>query len=74
MEIEIGIAVNAKVRARAAKTVKGECRRWGFPYSVSLGFLQRNQNQTPEESLEVPEAGGEADCVTRRGWMWWRIF
>jgi hydroxymethylglutaryl-CoA lyase len=30
----------------------------GFPYSISPGFLKRNQNQTPEESLEALEAVG----------------
>ena len=53
----IGIVVNAKGAERAVKT--GAVSTLGFPYSVSPGFLQRNQNQTPEESLEALEAVGE---------------
>jgi hydroxymethylglutaryl-CoA lyase len=53
----IGIVVNAKGADRAVKT--GRVSTLGFPYSVSPGFLQRNQNQTPEESLEALEAVGE---------------
>jgi hydroxymethylglutaryl-CoA lyase len=53
----IGIVVNAKGAERAVKT--GGVSTLGFPYSVSPGFLQRNQNQTPEESLEALEAVGE---------------
>jgi hydroxymethylglutaryl-CoA lyase len=53
----IGIVVNAKGAERAVKT--GRVSTVGFPYSVSPGFLQRNQNQTPEESLEALEAVGE---------------
>jgi hydroxymethylglutaryl-CoA lyase len=53
----IGIVVNAKGAERAVKT--GRVSTLGFPYSVSPGFLQRNQNQTPEESLEALEAVGE---------------
>jgi len=57
-EVEIiGIVVNAKGAERAVKT--GAVTTLGFPYSVSPGFLQRNQNQTPEESLEALEAVGE---------------
>ena len=55
MEI-IGIVVNAKGAERAIKT--DAVRTLGFPYSISPGFLQRNQNQTPEESLESLEAVG----------------
>src|SRR3984957_16655217 len=43
----IGIVVNAKGAERAIKT--GSVQTLGFPYSISPGFLQRNQNQTPEE-------------------------
>ena len=53
----IGIVVNAKGAERAVKT--GAVQTLGFPYSVSPGFLQRNQNQTPEESLDALEAVGE---------------
>ena len=53
----IAIVVNAKGAERAVKT--GAVSTLGFPYSVSPGFLQRNQNQTPEESLEALEAVGE---------------
>ena len=53
----IGIVVNAKGAERAVKT--GRVSTLGFPYSVSPEFLQRNQNQTPEESLEALEAVGE---------------
>jgi hydroxymethylglutaryl-CoA lyase len=53
----IAIVVNAKGAERAVKT--GAVSTLGFPYSVSPGFLQRNQNMTPEESLEALEAVGE---------------
>ncbi len=52
----IGICVNEKGAERAIKT--GAVTTLGFPYSISPGFLQRNQNQTPEESLEALEAVG----------------
>ncbi len=52
----IGICVNEKGAERAVKT--GAVTTLGFPYSISPGFLQRNQNQTPEESLEALEAVG----------------
>src|SRR5580698_2975939 len=54
----IGIVVNQKgaERAIAAEAVT----TLGFPYSVSPEFLRRNQNQTPEESLEALEAAGQA--------------
>ncbi|WP_260741827.1 hydroxymethylglutaryl-CoA lyase [Tunturiibacter lichenicola] len=52
----IGIVVNAKGAERAVKT--GSVQTLGFPYSVSPTFLQRNQNQTPEESLEELETIG----------------
>ena len=38
----IGIVVNAKGAERAIKT--GSVQTLGFPYSISPGFLQRNQN------------------------------
>ncbi len=52
----IGVCVNEKGAERAVKT--GAVTTLGFPYSISPGFLQRNQNQTPEESLEALEAVG----------------
>jgi hydroxymethylglutaryl-CoA lyase len=52
----IAIVVNEKGAERAIKT--GSVQTLGFPYSISPGFLQRNQNQTPEESLEALEAIG----------------
>ena len=52
----IGIVVNAKGAERAVKT--GNVQTLGFPYSVSQTFLQRNQNQTPEESLDALEEIG----------------
>ncbi|ADW68171.1 hydroxymethylglutaryl-CoA lyase [Granulicella tundricola] len=52
----IGIVVNEKGAERAVKS--GAVQTLGFPYSISPGFLQRNQNQTPEESLEALEAVG----------------
>ena len=53
----IGIVVNAKGAERAIKSES--VQTLGFPYSISPGFLQRNQNQTPEESLEALERVGE---------------
>ena len=53
----IGIVVNEKGAERAVKT--GSVQTLGFPYSISAAFLQRNQNQTPEESLEELEKVGE---------------
>ena len=52
----IGIVVNPKGAERAIKTET--VQTLGFPYSISPGFLQRNQNQTPEESLEALEQVG----------------
>ncbi len=52
----IGIVVNEKGAERAVKS--GAVSTLGFPYSISTAFLQRNQNQTPEESLEALEAVG----------------
>ncbi len=49
----IGIVVNAKGAERAVAT--SAVQTLGFPYSVSPEFLQRNQRQTPEESLEALE-------------------
>jgi hydroxymethylglutaryl-CoA lyase len=54
----IGIVVNAKGAERALATEA--VSTLGFPYSISPEFLRRNQNQTPEESLEALEAVGQA--------------
>lgn len=51
-EVEIiGIVVNEKGAERAIATES--VRTLGFPYSISPGFLERNQHQTPEESLDA---------------------
>ena len=50
----IGIVVNAKGAERAINA--GGVKSLGFPYSVSPEFLKRNQNQTPEETLDALEA------------------
>jgi hydroxymethylglutaryl-CoA lyase len=51
-EVEIiGIVVNEKGAERAIATES--VRTLGFPYSISPAFLERNQHQTPEESLDV---------------------
>ena len=47
----IGIVVNEKGAERATRT--RAVHTLGFPFSISAGFLHRNQNQTPEESLAV---------------------
>ena len=49
----IGIVVNEKGVERAAATKK--VTTIGFPYSISENFLKQNQNQTPEEALDVLE-------------------
>jgi len=49
----IGIVVNTKGAERAIQT--GAVHTLGFPYSISPQFLQRNQNQTPEEALHALE-------------------
>jgi hydroxymethylglutaryl-CoA lyase len=54
----IGIVVNPKGAERAIAT--NAVSTLGFPYSISPEFLRRNQNQTPEESLEALEAVGQA--------------
>jgi hydroxymethylglutaryl-CoA lyase len=58
----IGIVVNEKGAQRAINTQA--VSTLGFPYSVSPTFLQKNQRQTPEESLEaleqVQKKGGDA--------------
>ncbi len=51
-DIEIvGIVVNEKGAERAIATES--VQTLGFPYSISPSFLKRNQNQTPEESLDA---------------------
>ena len=51
-EVDIlGIVVNEKGAERAVATES--VRTLGFPYSVSPSFLERNQHQTPEESLDA---------------------
>jgi hydroxymethylglutaryl-CoA lyase len=47
----IGIVVNAKGAERAIRT--GAVQTLGFPFSISPEFLRRNQNQTPEQSLDT---------------------
>jgi hydroxymethylglutaryl-CoA lyase len=54
----IGIVVNPKGAARAIETEA--VSTLGFPYSISPEFLRRNQNQSPEETLEALEAVGQA--------------
>jgi hydroxymethylglutaryl-CoA lyase len=52
----IAIAVNAKGAERALRT--GAVHTLGFPYSISPTFLERNQNQRPEEAIESLEEIG----------------
>ena len=54
----IGIVVNAKGAERAISTEA--VTTLGYPYSISPGFLRRNQNQSPEEAVDVLEQIGEA--------------
>jgi hydroxymethylglutaryl-CoA lyase len=54
----IGIVVNAKGAERAIEC--GGVSTLGFPYSVSPEFLRRNQNQSPEDTLDTLEAVGQA--------------
>jgi hydroxymethylglutaryl-CoA lyase len=54
----IGIVVNRKGAERAIATQA--VATLGYPYSISPEFLRRNQNQTPEESVEALEQIGEA--------------
>ncbi len=53
----IGIVVNEKGAERAIATEA--VRTLGFPYSVSPTFLEKNQNQTPEENSEMLEKVAE---------------
>ena len=58
----IGIVVNEKGAERAIKTQA--VSTLGFPYSISETFLRKNQNQSPEESLEELERiQNKADAV-----------
>lgn len=52
----ICLVVNEKGAERAIRTES--VSTLAFPYSISPQFLKRNQNQTPEESLEALEAVG----------------
>lgn len=49
----IGIVVNERGVERAIST--NAVRAVGFPYSLSPTFLKNNQNQTPEENLDILE-------------------
>jgi hydroxymethylglutaryl-CoA lyase len=49
----IGIVVNEKGAQRAIDT--NAVSTLGFPYSISETFLRRNQNQSPEDSLDQLE-------------------
>ncbi len=49
----IGIVVNEKGAERAIATEA--VRTLGFPYSLSPTFLQKNQNQSLEEAIEILE-------------------
>jgi hydroxymethylglutaryl-CoA lyase len=52
----IAIVVNVKGAERAINS--GGVNTLGFPYSISPGFLARNQHQTPEEAVEALETLG----------------
>jgi hydroxymethylglutaryl-CoA lyase len=52
----IGIVVNVKGAERAINS--GGVNTLGFPYSISPGFLERNQHQTPEEAVDAMETVG----------------
>jgi hydroxymethylglutaryl-CoA lyase len=49
----IGVVVNEKGAQRAIHT--NAVSTLGFPYSISETFLRRNQNQSPEDSLDQLE-------------------
>jgi hydroxymethylglutaryl-CoA lyase len=53
----IDIVVNERGAERAIATES--VHTLGFPYSISPGFLERNQHQTPEESLDALDAIAE---------------
>jgi hydroxymethylglutaryl-CoA lyase len=50
----IGIVANIRGAERAIRT--GAVGTIGFPYSISARFLERNQRQTPDESLRMVRA------------------
>jgi hydroxymethylglutaryl-CoA lyase len=52
----IGIVVNVKGAERAINS--GGVNTLGFPYSISPGFLERNQHQSPEEAVDAMETVG----------------
>ena len=52
----IGIVVNVKGVERAVNS--DAVNTLGFPYSISPGFLERNQHQTPEEAIDTLETVG----------------
>ena len=52
----IGIVVNVKGAERAINS--GGVNTFGFPYSISPSFLERNQHQTPEEAIDTLETVG----------------
>jgi len=52
----IGIVVNVKGAERAINS--GGVNTFGFPYSISPSFLERNQHQTPEEAIDALETVG----------------
>jgi hydroxymethylglutaryl-CoA lyase len=52
----IGIVVNVKGVERAINS--GGVNTLGFPYSISPGFLERNQHQSPEEAIDALETVG----------------
>lgn len=54
----IGIVVNPKGAERAIEA--GAVTTLGFPYSISPSFLRRNQNQSPEDTLDALEAACQA--------------
>jgi len=57
-EIEmIGVAVNARGAERASES--GRVKTLAFPYSISPTYLERNQNQSPEDAVEQLEQVGE---------------
>ena len=63
----IGIVVNEKGAQRAINTQA--VSTLGFPYSISPTFLQNNQHQTPEESLDELEQDPKK---SRRRWLEYR--
>ncbi len=58
MSRSLGTVVEVKGAERAIKT--GAVQTLVFPYSISAGFLERNQAQSPEEALDALEEVGTA--------------